>query len=1139
MSTPRISHVEGQTTVLYSSAGTHYITAGADGSIRIFEGFTDEEPAQIEHSSSPVHGIALKSDQLATALDDHTVNLFNYTKGNPKQCKFESICTRFTLPVKHVCYNATGSTIAAAGDDAEIKVVSLINMSAKTMRGHDGAIRSLTFDPEGVFIASSSSDGSVRVWNLSDATCTKTLSILPRSADSLFKMDWHPNGKYIAIPVKNRVCVYERDSWDEIFSFGGDEGHNKDVVIAEWSPNGEYLASVSSNGEIIVWSTNDRQTLARFKHKESVPICSVAWHPKGNEIAWADTHGKFCIWKEPIPEASQFSLPTGGVANVDETEAAQQNLASLFPDDDEDEAPTKRKRIKKVTNKKLDDSDDDEDFGDGIERSVPLNEKLDSKSKKSSHDNDDDDSHYVPAVAHAEALLQAPFQPSSTPVDEARRILVWNSVGVITSREEDVSCSVDVEFHNVSKHKPIRMIDHFGFTVAALSETCFVMAAPIRIPSAEDERDNPSVLFCRNFDHWATDDTWQIRFPEGEEIEGVAAGGGTTGFVACTTNKNYVRIYSTTGIPKHIMCLEGPSLAISAKDEQFFVVYHQAATPGAQVLGYVLFDLDQRRVIHKERLPISYGAELNWIGFTDDGLPACVDSEEIVRVLLQDWGFTWSPILEMKLLAKNPTDSHWITSITEQEVMCVVCKGGDTYPKVLPRPIMSSVPLRLPLVSLNDTLTMEENFLRSKINYEQTVRIDELDENDEEDNHLMLRAQQRMDKHILSCISRAVQSQKPGRALDLTTYLNASKSIDIAIKLAVKAKFPMLAERMMTVKQGHHLKVLETKYAKQTQQLQLQQLQTPVHQQQVARVSNIRQVNTFLSPPSSTLRGKPTASTAPKNFLAQRKRKPEIEEYQEDVDMHDNDDEYEIVESPTVQKPRAKTTLPPAKRQAVANTTPLPSSKNANPFAKATKAASVTPISELGRGDTKTDTKKAAPKMMFLKQMPASKPKKTKDPNAPKKPLSAYMLWLCETRESLKEEFKEVQPKVLLKKAGEKWNSLADDEKNKWNDVAAEKKEEWKKAVEEYENKKNPKKEAVAVAEEEIDEKPSAADDDNTDKDKAEEDEEEETQPLEGEVNAHPMDESETEVVPVNTQDAATEEVAEETKEDDVAMDSE
>ena len=45
----------------------------------------------------------------------------------------------------------------------------------------------------------------------------KSLGILPNRADGLFQLDWHPNGKLIAIPVKNQVHVYERDSWDALW----------------------------------------------------------------------------------------------------------------------------------------------------------------------------------------------------------------------------------------------------------------------------------------------------------------------------------------------------------------------------------------------------------------------------------------------------------------------------------------------------------------------------------------------------------------------------------------------------------------------------------------------------------------------------------------------------------------------------------------------------------------------------------------------------------------------------------------------------------------------------------------------------------------------------------------------------------
>ena len=125
-------------------------------------------------------------------------------------------------------------------------------------------------------------------------------------------MDWHPNGKFIAIPIENQVHVYERDSWDQTFAFGGEDGHSKPVAMAVWSPNGEYIASVSTHGEILVWETQTKQSLGRFKHKEGLAISSISWHPEGNAIVWADMNGKFSVWKEPVPEASQFAAPTGG-----------------------------------------------------------------------------------------------------------------------------------------------------------------------------------------------------------------------------------------------------------------------------------------------------------------------------------------------------------------------------------------------------------------------------------------------------------------------------------------------------------------------------------------------------------------------------------------------------------------------------------------------------------------------------------------------------------------------------------------------------------------------------------------------------------------------------------------------------------
>ena len=56
----------------------------------------------------------------------------------------------------------------------------------------------------------------------------------------------------------------------------------------------------------------------------------------------------------------------------------------------------------------------------------------------------------------------------------------------------------------------------------------------------------------------------------------------------------------------------------------------------------------------------------------------------------------------------------------------------------------------------------------------------------------------------------------------------------------------------------------------------------------------------------------------------------------------------------------------------------------------------------------------------------SKKKKAKKDPNAPKKPLTPYMLWLQETRPSLKKKYPGLSIIELSKKAGEVWKGISD-----------------------------------------------------------------------------------------------------------------
>lgn len=67
----------------------------------------------------------------------------------------------------------------------------------------------------------------------------------------------------------------------------------------------------------------------------------------------------------------------------------------------------------------------------------------------------------------------------------------------------------------------------------------------------------------------------------------------------------------------------------------------------------------------------------------------------------------------------------------------------------------------------------------------------------------------------------------------------------------------------------------------------------------------------------------------------------------------------------------------------------------------------------------------------------------------PKRPLSAYMLWLNEAREKIKRENPDFKVTDVAKKGGELWRNMKD--KSEWEAKAATAKQNYIKALQEYE----------------------------------------------------------------------------------------
>jgi chromosome transmission fidelity protein 4 len=109
---------------------------------------------------------------IAVATDDHNVLSYSYCSGNTNndlfaESKFNTVLLRFTATINTLDVNVNDTLLAAGSSDFTVKMVDLTDpVKVSTIEGHDGPILCVKFDPLNIYLASSSCDGTIKLWSI-------------------------------------------------------------------------------------------------------------------------------------------------------------------------------------------------------------------------------------------------------------------------------------------------------------------------------------------------------------------------------------------------------------------------------------------------------------------------------------------------------------------------------------------------------------------------------------------------------------------------------------------------------------------------------------------------------------------------------------------------------------------------------------------------------------------------------------------------------------------------------------------------------------------------------------------------------------------------------------------------------------
>jgi len=761
----RYGHTEGRVSLVYGCDGKVF-TAGMDGEMRIWSGIDDDDCENFSLGEQTL-AIAVSKDRIFVSTSETN----NVTSLN-LEGEHDGVITKFTADVTCLDLHESGTVIAAGSADMTVKVTNTTTFSDKLLTGHKAPILSVSLDPMKKFCCSSSCDGSVKVWDIGDKKMVHEVDCVPKSNDvttskTVCAVRFSPSGNLLAIPKSDgKVSVLRRETWEQKMCFTEKSlAENEVFTCVTFSKDENSLMAGTSKGNIYAWSVGDGKLLNFVKTDRKYQITAIASHPsKTDEVSFADNQGYWGL----ISQIGSNQSPGDADVAEDGDLLSQDDLDELFNGDDEDENSFSISKIQESTGFMKDDE------GHLVhEQSNILADPASSRPDSVISDS------VIPVTKQYKpepVRLQPTFQPASSPDHFNFRFLVYNSVGIVKTIQDN---NIDVDFHDNETHYNLFFPNTENYSMAALTDKILVLAR-------EGDEEMTGKVTVTNFKNSETKNDWSVDLNEGETVDGVAAG---EGWVATGSSRNYVRLFTAWGVQREILSVAGSIVSMVGSADKLFVVVHNShPLPKQHYLSYYIIDINFRRGLNKIRgpdcLPVSPDSELFWIGISDTMLPVSTDSLGIIRMLV-DGG--WYVICDTKSQIKGKSDTFFVTHIDhkDNQVRGIKCRGCR-YPQTLPKPSPSAIPIELPFCITGERGGFEQRLMQS-------VLLAPVLQNDPE-------AEASAKTTELQCYMKlfalACRSDQDHRAIEICKLMPNLEAVQMAIQYASQMKKKHLVEKL-------------------------------------------------------------------------------------------------------------------------------------------------------------------------------------------------------------------------------------------------------------------------------------------------------------------------------------------------------
>jgi WD40 repeat protein len=317
-----MSHGDTVHGAVFSPDGTRIITAGADGTVRIWNAATG---APVRVLTYPRSG-ASQLHYYKVAMSSHFVAAIEVTGKTVHVWDAETGMQLAALDndapgVKLLEFSADGHFIATSGGD-EVRVFDTSTWRRVSTIAAP-RVRSLSFAPAGSHLAVGTYDGVASIWELPGSVHVRSLRDAGASVDAVaFSRD----GVLIAAASRDGT----EQVWDA--ASGGlraqFNSHHDKIYAVEFSISGDLILSAGADGAVVVSNVTTGMPVARLEGPKGL-IFAAHFDSESRRVVGASFDGTARVWDAAPPYRRWDSPQIGAECDTEESLVPDQRFIAL------------------------------------------------------------------------------------------------------------------------------------------------------------------------------------------------------------------------------------------------------------------------------------------------------------------------------------------------------------------------------------------------------------------------------------------------------------------------------------------------------------------------------------------------------------------------------------------------------------------------------------------------------------------------------------------------------------------------------------------------------------------------------------------------------------------------------------------